>query len=476
MHPMKTVSKSAKTIALVLFAQTAGVQAYGAQNACVNASQLWKWVDGRNPRVLATASCAGPYFKRGKIDLAAFEQAANVGFHLCETGIQNLGSSGSPILDVEPVKLTNDVLVRMANASTSAIAQSEREKFENLLPETQVNVFTNGTEYIDEGNAASTSIAQAEAVDHLKLACANVVLESKGKSDPTFNEVHSVVDIKNQISVEAPAVLPSGTPSLDSQFAYTPAPLTDIQKEKITGILNELNSCDSFSITNEQGVQQRSNCTLKQEADIARRVKNFKKSEMARLALSMFEVAVANGYRGGEFLPSGDAVARAGTAGAIALVRPIAEGGRIDWGKFARDFALTYAAEVLYTTHGFVSGGQKHRGIGSHGASAALATGAEENARLFAEECNGDMACAAAGIPVGAIYVTIGKMADGKYKFLHNNANTISEVVTGAVEGFALAKHYFHNKEKALKRIQELSAEAAHVSSQDLCVDVSDVL
>lgn len=423
-----------RSVSLILMIQLLSPAAFASSGgSCVNASTLWKWVEGREPRVTASSICGGVYFTGQK--------TTQVG------ALLNLG-------DIDPASSKNSGA---------------------LPPLTQVSVISESTEYIDDSNRASISIAEAETSDKLREACAQALLDFKSTTDIVFTAKHSVFDLKPSIDLKAPT--PVGSQRVDSQgeYTYVSAKFSEVQKAAITSRLNSLGSCSSFSSSDSNGITSSSNCTLEQEVLTAKRVKHFRETMVGRIAIAVMLGALSNYYRGGEIFPSGDVVARGGNAAVLATIEPLVKGAPVELMSLGSTFVRAYLAQMIYQTHGFVSGGQKARGIGAHGYSETLLSGAIENSVYFSAVC-GSLSCGVEGLPVGAVYSAVGAMADGNYKFLGMNANAVSELITGGLLGLALAQKYSRDQQRTMQGLATLTPEMAHLSSLDLCVDISDLV
>ena len=134
---------------------------------------------------------------------------------------------------------------------------------------------------------------------------------------------------------------------------------------------------------------------------------------------------------------------------------------------------------VFYKTSGFVNGGQKDRGIGSHGYGHAIATSLFFNTiyNVFLTQSL-SLDNLAGGAIDTAGYILAGVIANKHYKIAGQSANTLSEIIVGAVAGYLIVKlkEKFNQKqvEKALLSVHE--AMLLKLSSQDLCLDVDSIL
>ena len=390
-----------------------------AQSSCVRGSELWKWTEGRQKPIEASAKCSGKFFEK-KVSMGDIEDAR-------------------PMADLDGVP-----------AATVSVLSSE-------------TLFISDTEN-------SRAKAEVETAERLRDACARLVIEHfQGRAAGYFGK-HSLLDIKKLIDLE-PTNL--GKVAADYGFSYRPVDLKESQKAALTSRLNAVNSCSTFTTVDATGKLLLSNCDQTGIGlETTKAIQKFESGLPERKALAAVAGALANVIRGGEKpFQLGSTQGARGLASLIfASIDPLVkkEFNTETLMHMSETVARGMLAMMLYQTHGM---------IGHPDPAKGFATGVVENAILGGILCGPD--CAKTSPASAAAYTLSDVLARKKdYKLLNMNANEVAEIVTGAILGYAMANTLAEKEHKALRA--KLDAEKLRAlissSSQDICLDVVDVI
>ena len=387
-----------------------GSNSWAATNSCVYASQLWKWIEGREKKIIARAKCEGEFLNNN--------------------------------LQVDPIIVSV-------------------ESSEEL--------------YISESEATSAARAQTMTIEKLKAACAEEIIKTINIFDPIFSNSNDYLSLKSKIILAPPALELFEVTNKDLNYVYSEVEYGAKEKIEITKRLNQEVSCSRFETVDADGIIQISNCSQKLDNQIRKNNNEYRAKKVARVALSALAMALGNLHRGGGFIPTGSTtMARADNAAIIALVRPFLNEEPIEIKKLAWDFISGFLAQSLFSTSEFVNGGQVARGIGTKKVSEAVINGAYQGGIYFSFVCRDIRHCAPAGLTTGVIYSIIGSLANKNYEFLGAPANQTSEFLTGALLGYVYTKKLAGENKGNMYDF--LTTEQAHLSAQDLCVDISDII
>ena len=223
--------------------------ALAQESACRNASQLWKWSEGREQRIIASAQCGGTYFKS---DLDDQDLLLNISRNVQNLYEQNSNQfqSSCHVENIYGPTLSQNVQPTLHFAPStnySLVDVSARDSLTEraLIPDTIVKVESTEAAYVDQKNGSNFDIAQIDTTQKLIAECAKAVFAEKAKSDPLFASRKSFSDVQKQIRLRVPKLNAAGA-TKTSEYSYVKAELSDTQKRKIIGVLNQANPVNPF--------------------------------------------------------------------------------------------------------------------------------------------------------------------------------------------------------------------------------------
>jgi hypothetical protein len=362
---------------------------------------------------------------------------------------------------------------KMIEASANCSGDFKFAKQLNDFPQYSVSVLSSKTMYVDVSNPADERLGKLDTEDKLKLACAMKAHAYLREKHPGQLGRSTVLDLKVGMKLtpdERKGSVAAGNFS-SRDLSLNNKQITDIQAK-----LNAVNSCSSFPISDENGINHISNCTASgidfSEINSSERIKSNKGR---KVALALAAGALAGVIRGGTKIALGNFTERLLFDATMAGISQMGKGHisitKEDWKDIVTNLVRGFIAMSVYETHDFVNGGQKDRGIGTKGPGTALTSAFIQNT-LMCGIFNGSD-CGAVGGISAAGYIAAGNASNDQYEIGGIKANKISEAVVGMAMGFSMLNKSMKDEER--ERGEKYFANV-RVSANDVCVDVADIL